>query len=138
MNILKIPFNKYLGIQNSNKSGYLLMLPNKDEYHNHIDTIHASVQFALAEASSGEFLIDEFEAIDIEAIPVVRKSEISFCCPAEGELFSKATYLETNREEVEKYLDFHNRMIIKIKVELFNASDEKVMESTFDWFLTKH
>ena len=57
MDITKIPFNQFIGLKISDKSGYLLMLDNRPEYRNHLDTVHASAMFALAEATSGYFFI---------------------------------------------------------------------------------
>jgi len=37
--------------------GYILEMPESPLLLNHVGTVHASVQFALAEASSGEFLL---------------------------------------------------------------------------------
>jgi len=60
IDVTKLPFNYFIGLKISNKSGYLLMLDNRAEYRNHLDTVHASALFALAEATSGHFLLNEF------------------------------------------------------------------------------
>ena len=52
MDILSLPFNKFIGMEPSSDSAYLLTLPAKTEYENHIQTVHAAALFALAEASN--------------------------------------------------------------------------------------
>lgn len=137
MDVLTIPFNNYLGLQESDKQEFILKLPHKDEYHNHIDTVHASVQFALAEAASGRFLQQEFAYMDIEVIQVLRNSSIKFCCPAEGELYAKATFNGESRNDIEKKLELKNRIIINVLICVFNSADNEVMQSEFEWFITK-
>ncbi len=137
MDVLTIPFNKYLGLERCEKEGYILKLPNKNEYLNHIETIHASVQFALAEATSGEFLLQEFKDFEFDVIPVVRKSEVKYSCPAEGTLCSKAEFIELNKNEIEHKLEFSNRIIVKIQVSVLNESEDIVMTAIFEWFIAK-
>jgi hypothetical protein len=54
--VTELPFNSFLRIQISTEPSKLLQLPSGDGYLNHLGTVHASAQLALAEASSGEFL----------------------------------------------------------------------------------
>ena len=72
MDVIKIPFNEFIGLQLSDRHGFLLMLGERPEYLNHLGTVHASVMFALAEPTSGLFLSKELPGID-NVVPVVRK-----------------------------------------------------------------
>ena len=136
MDITKIPFNQFIGLKTSDKSGYLLMLDNRPEYRNHLDTVHASAQFALAEASSGAFLLNEFSEIT-DIVPVVRKVETKYRKPAAGAVFSKAKLQETEKEEVLKALNEKGRTTLKVEVSLYDEADVLVMQSVFEWFVTK-
>ena len=60
MNVLDLPFNKILLIKKSDVPDTILMLEDRVKYQNHLGTIHASAQYALAEASSGEILERNF------------------------------------------------------------------------------
>lgn len=77
MDITQIPFNKFIGIRKcpSPDKGQL-MLQASEQYTNHLNTVHASAQFALGEAASGEFLLQRFKNVvdKMVLIPVVRKS----------------------------------------------------------------
>jgi hypothetical protein len=60
VSVTELPFNSLLGIQIATDSAHLLELPAGGQYLNHLGTVHASAQLALAEASSGEFLLRHF------------------------------------------------------------------------------
>jgi len=136
MDVTKIPFNQFIGLQKSAKSGYLLMLDNRSEYRNHLDTVHASALFALAEASSGYFLLNEFSELT-DIVPVVRKVETKYRKPATGAVFSKAHFQETEKEEVLNTLIQKGRTTLKVEVSLHDENDVQVMQSVFEWFVTK-
>jgi len=55
MNVAAIPFNRFLGLR---ADGVSLTLPADPNYQNHLGTVHAGAQFALAEAASGQWLLN--------------------------------------------------------------------------------
>ena len=136
MDVTKIPFNQYIGLQMSVNNGYLLMLDNRPEYRNHLNTVHASAQFALAEATGGYFLLNEFSEIS-NIVPVVRKVETKYKKTATGIVFSKAKFQETEKEKVLEELNQKGRTTLKVEVSLFDETDVTVMQSVFEWFVTK-
>ena len=136
MDITKIPFNQFIGLRLSDKSGYLLMLDNRSEYRNHLDTVHASALFALAEASSGYFLLNEFSDLT-DIVPVVRKVETKYKKPASGVVFSKGQFQETEKNEVLNALNQRGRTTLKVEVSLIDETDVLVMQSVFEWFVSK-
>ena len=77
--VTELPFNVLVGIERLNDAsgGGLLRLPDGDHYHNHLGTVHASALLALAEATSGEFLLREV-GFDGGLFPVVRRLESRF------------------------------------------------------------
>lgn len=138
MNVLEIPFNKFLGIQRAeSKTEFIFKLDSKKEYLNHLGTIHASVLFSLAEASSGEYLLNQFKDYNLDIIPVIRKVETKYSLPGKGSAYSKATFVNNNVENFIKELNSKNRAIIKVKVDIFNEEEKKLMTSVFDWFISK-
>ncbi|RPH25447.1 MAG: DUF4442 domain-containing protein [Bacteroidales bacterium] len=137
MNVLEIPFNKFLGLEYADsESNFILKLDCKAEYLNHLGTIHASVLFALAESSSGEFLLKKFIDLKLEFIPVVRKVEVKYSRPAMGTVFSRAYLIDSNPEEILNELTTRKRVIIKVGVDIYNSNTEKVLTSFFDWFIS--
>ena len=136
MNVFELPFNKYIGLEKSYDSDYLLMLTEKDEYLNHLSTVHASALFALAEATSGFFLLSEFQEID-NILPVVRKVETKYKKPAFGIILSKANFVNTDKENILRELDINRRTLITVRVLLYDLDKNNVMQSDFEWFIAK-
>jgi len=137
MDVTKLPFNQFVGLKMSAKNGYLLMLDNRPEYRNHLDMVHASAQFALAEATGGYFLLNEFLEL-IGIVPVVRRVEIKYRRPAAGAVFSKAQFWKTEKEEALNMLNQKGRATLKVEVHLYDDTDAPVMQSVFEWFISKN
>lgn len=134
--VTSLPFNRFLGLELCRDADGILCLPEGGHYLNHLGTVHASAQFALAEASSGEYLLrclHECEAI----VPVVRRVEAKFRRPARGKLKGFVTaspaLIETARHE---WLH-RNRALITIEVEIRDAQNQQVMLASVEWFLGK-
>lgn len=137
INVLEIPFNKFIGLQQADtENDSIFKLEQKKEYLNHLGTIHASALFALAEATSGEFLLNEFKDHKFDIIPVVRKVEIKYSKPANGTVFSKACIIDSNINDIINELRIKKRIIIKVRVDIFGNDKEKLFTSVFDWFIT--
>jgi hypothetical protein len=137
MNILDIPFHKFLTFKKHEGDEFILMAEERPEYLNHLNNIHACVQLTLAEASSGEFLLDQFYELRNELIPVIRKTEAKYHKPANGTLFSKVAFDSMSKEHVLNELLQKNRVIVKVKTEIFDQQKNKSLTATFEWFITK-
>jgi acyl-coenzyme A thioesterase PaaI-like protein len=135
MEILDIPYNQFTGLKYSTNHEYLMMLENREVYHNHLGTVHASAMFALAEATSGCFLQNEFQQLT-NVIPVVRKVETKFKKPATGSIFSKASLIEATPQQVIDELNTRQRALVVVRVILFNEEGANVMQCDFEWFIT--
>ncbi|MBA7528676.1 hypothetical protein ES705_20864 [subsurface metagenome] len=136
MNVIEIPFNKFLGLQKADTDDdFILKLEERKEYLNHLGTLHASIMFALAEATSGEFLLKQFKDYKLNIIPVVRKAEIKYSKPGNGTVYSKADFVDTNTNEIIDELNNKKRVIIKVRVDIYNEDLNKLMTSIFDWFI---
>lgn len=75
------------------------MLNEKPEYRNHLNTVHASAMFALAEATSGHYLLEHFNELS-DIIPVVRKVEVKYRKPVVGVVYSTARFLDMEKTDV--------------------------------------
>ena len=135
MDVLAIPFHRFLNIEKHSGDDYIFEAKERPEYLNHLQTIHACVQLSLAEASSGEFLLQQFEELKTEVIPVIRKTEARYHRPAIGTLYSRASFLSSNKAEILDELKNKNRTITQIRVEILDNSHSKVLTAIFDWFL---
>nr|WP_319266689.1 DUF4442 domain-containing protein [uncultured Draconibacterium sp.] len=136
MNTMDIPLNKHAGLEKMPKSTeYIFSMPPDEKLLNHLGTLHAGALFILAEATSGEFLLEEFKTIANKVVPVVRKAAIKFSKPANGIVYSKAEYLNTDKKEVLIELKNKKWAIVNVRVELYNESRERVFTSVFCWFI---
>jgi len=140
MDITEIPFNRFIGITRTDPSDTALLQLSKSEHlDNHLNTIHASAQFALAEAASGECLLRRF--IDIASassfIPVVRDVQVKYRKPANGTLRASANISDADTAKAMEALSKKGRAIISVEVDLLDESENTTMTATFSWFIQR-
>jgi acyl-coenzyme A thioesterase PaaI-like protein len=131
MDVAQIPFNHFLGLQSD---GSVLTLPAGEKYANHLGTVHAGAQFALAEAASGQWLLGKFGDRAADYLAVVRHVDLKYRRPASGELTASA---EVPAEEAERFrdtLERRGRAAIEVRVEVLAADGSITLEATFEWF----
>jgi acyl-coenzyme A thioesterase PaaI-like protein len=134
--ITTLPFNKFLGIQAAPDRGHLLSLPAGERYLNHLGTVHASALLALAEASSGEFLLRHFGSA-AGVVPVVRRLEAKFRRSARGAIASAANAAPAVLAEFEAGLAAKGRAVISVSVELHDESGAHVLSAAVEWFVQR-
>ena len=133
--VIDLPFNQFIGLQRSAEPG-LLTLAAGPQYLNHLGTVHAGALLALAEASSGEFLLRHLGHLE-GIIPVVRRLESKFRKPAHGSVTSTVTTSPDLLADVGRDLAAKGRALISIAVELRDESGEHVLSATVEWFVAK-
>ena len=132
--VTDLPFNRLLNLQAAGDSAKLLQLPEGGQYLNHLGTVHASALLALAEASSGEFLLRSLGGMD-GLLPVVRRLEAKFRKPATGVIQSVASVLEGALDALQTGLATKGRGLISVNVELHDDSFTHVLSATVEWFI---
>jgi len=134
MNVTEIPFVKLLGIE---QNGTKLSLPYRADMLNHIGTLHASAQFALAETQSGLFLKELFRELEGSVVPVLRDADIKYKKPAKEKIIA---YADVSNESVEKFKELFSkkgRGVVTIDVELKDVDDTLTCKASFSWFIQK-
>jgi acyl-CoA thioesterase FadM len=134
--VTELPFNSLLGIQTAAEPPQLLRLPSGGQYLNHLGTVHASAQLALAEASSGEFLLRALRSMD-GIVPVVRRLEAKFRKPANGAITSTVTTPPATLDRLRADLATKGRALIGIAIELHDESGAHTLSATVEWFITR-
>ena len=137
MNITDLPFNSFIGITRSQEEGSVLSLPNDPRYTNHLGTVHASALLALAEATSGDYLIRELGDIDFEVLPVVRRLEAKFRKPAFGAVFSKMNVSDEKKEAFTSALKSKGRGLLEIPVDVYDGEATHVLSAVVEWFVAR-
>ena len=134
--VTELPFNRFLGIEPASDPTQLLKLPAGGQYLNHLGTVHASAQLALAEASSGEFLLRALGSV-AGVVPVVRRLESKFRKPANGVVTSTVTTPPEALQQLQADLAAKGRAIISVAVELHDESGAHTLSATIEWFITR-
>ena len=137
MNVLELPFNKILLLKKSEAPDTILMLEDHEKYQNHLGTVHASAQYALAEASSGEILERNFGDWTGAYFPVVRRVEVKYKNPAKGRLFSTGSIDADKAAKAKKELGQKGRTLVDVMVKIIDEQKNITFESTFTWFIAK-
>ena len=133
-----VPFVKFLGIARcAPPANALLMLPEAEHYANHLNTVHASAQFALGEATSGAYLLQCFEHLagTKTFIAVVRKAEVKFKQPARGAIKGSANITEPVASRTVTFLETKGWALIPVLVHVTDSHDSITMTATYEWFI---
>lgn len=136
MDVLDVPFNHFIGIRRSETTG-LLELEDRPSYLNHLGTVQAAAQLALAEAASGDHLIRLFPELVGVAMPVVRKVEAKFRNPLRGKVTARAFADENDVEGFRRSIVAKGRGFIAVRVEVVDAVGVVGLCSSFEWFIQK-
>jgi acyl-coenzyme A thioesterase PaaI-like protein len=134
--VTELPFNAFIGLKKADEAGRLLQLPADGKYLNHLGTVHASALLALAEASSGEFLLGHFGTSE-GVVPVVRRLESKFRKPANGAVTSTASVTAEALAQFEGELAAKGRALLAMAVELHDESGAHVLSATVEWFVQR-
>ncbi|MDR3403450.1 MAG: DUF4442 domain-containing protein [Chthoniobacter sp.] len=134
--VTELPFNRFIGLQPAPSPEKLLQLPAGENYLNHLGTVHASALLALAEATSGEFLLRHFGSSD-GVVPVVRCLEAKFRKPANGSVTSVANATPEALTQLDVDLAGKGRALIAVSVELHDASGTHALSATVEWFIQR-
>lgn len=134
--VTELPFNRFIGLQTASTAEKLLQLPAGEQYANHLGTVHASALLALAEASSGEYLLRHFGS-SAGVVPVVRRLDAKFRKPANGAVTSAAIATPEALAQLDADLSAKGRALISIAVELHDASGSHALSATIEWFIQR-
>ena len=133
MNVIEIPFVDKVGIQR-NTDG-VLELPFYKGVQNHLETIHASAQFALAETASGDILRKSFPELVGKVVPVLRGSEIKFKKPATKTISAHPTVSDEAISKFREQFKKKRRSSISVDVKIKDSENVVTCVSTFKWFV---
>jgi acyl-coenzyme A thioesterase PaaI-like protein len=136
MDVTELPFNRLVGIKKSDlPEPGILELDDLPQYKNHLNTVHASAQFALAEACGGEFLSRRFGELAGEYVPVLRRAEIKYKKPASGKMYAKARAAEEEIQNFLAELKAKRRALITVEVSVMDYDWATTMSASLEWFV---
>lgn len=135
MDLLEIPFSKHIGIKKE-KDGTLMLCVN-ERVKNHINTIHASAQYTLAETQSAYYLESNFPQYEGEIIPLLRSSSVKYKNPAIKDIYAKAFTSKELLEKFEEQFLKKGRALISVEVNIYDSDNTLTMMGIFTWFIQK-
>ncbi len=133
MDVTQIPFVRHIGI--SKKDNHTLKIEATEVLQNHMQTIHASAQFALAETQSGLYLQTLFPEYLGEVVPLLRSSSVKYKSPA---ILSISAYASVDDEIKNKFISLFERKgrgTIAVHIELRDENGTITMIGEFSWFI---
>jgi acyl-coenzyme A thioesterase PaaI-like protein len=138
MEITHLPFNRFIGVARAQTDGAVLSLPRDERYGNHLGTVHAGALLAVAEATSGEYLLRTFSDVGFPVVPVVRRVEAKFRKPAHGAVHTRWNVTPEAAAEFRTALTAKGRALIEVPVDVFDEQGAHTLAATFEWFVARH
>jgi acyl-coenzyme A thioesterase PaaI-like protein len=133
-----LALNRLLGIVAAPAgAAHLLEMPFAAPLHNHLGTVHAAAQFALAEAASAECLQRHFQTSAGEVFAVVRGVEVKFRKPATGDLLAYGAPDPDTLERLLPELNARSRAGAVILIDLKDRAGTLTLHAKFDWFISR-
>lgn len=118
-------------------SAHLLEMPFTPALHNHLGTMHAAAQFALAEAASAECLQRNFGAAVGEVFAVVRGVEVKYRSPARDDLLAYGSPDQATLERLVSELTSRGRFSAVILIDLKDRTGTLTLHAKFEWFISR-
>ncbi len=136
MDVSALPFNKRLGLVAHDSDGTPAVALQPTAHHlNHVNTIHATVIYGLAEAASGRCLLSRFPSLADSFVAVLRSSAVKYRRPASPDVQIRAS----GKLDDEMAAKFHERLTsrgrasVDVTVSVFQE-DIELFTGTFSWF----
>src|SRR5207245_8006617 len=117
---------------------FLLELDDLPSYTNHLGTVHAAAQLALAEASAAEQLLRTFPDAGPDMVAVVRTVQAKFRKPLTGRAYSRASIADDEIRKFSETLDAKGLGIIHVNVEVLDGHEVVAMNAVIGWFIRRH
>ena len=135
MDVIQIPFAKHIGIERKNEG--TLKLEATEVVQNHIESIHASAQFTLAETQSGLHLQLSFPELVGKVAGLLRGATVKYKNPATTTIHAIASIEEKEKEKFLIQLERKGRAVIVVDVMVKESNEVVCMQGEFSWFVQK-
>ena len=133
-----LAFNQSLGMRDAPAGApHLLELPWSDLLRNHVGTVHAAAQFALAEAASAECLRRTFPELADRVLAVVRRVDLRYRQAATGDLLAFGELAGEKAAEGRAELARRGQALLAVNVELRDAAGATTFVGTFTWYVSR-
>jgi uncharacterized protein (TIGR00369 family) len=133
-----IPLNKLLGIEIVSIGDGVAeaRLPFRAEVTNHIESVHATAIFGLAEAASGYAMSGAFAPVILQIRPVAASAQVKFSKIARTDLVARARTVESSQDLRAKLAEA-GRVAFEVVVTVHDAAGADVGQVTVAWHVVK-
>jgi len=135
MDVTQIPFAKHIGIEKKEEG--TLKLESTKFVQNHMQTIHASAQFTLAETQSGLFLQEAFPTLADKVLALLRTTTVKYINPATSSIYAIANLEDGVKEKFLSQMEKKGRASVTVHVEVRDMEDVLTMKGDFQWYVQK-
>ncbi|WP_176962565.1 PaaI family thioesterase [Mariprofundus sp. NF] len=132
MKITDLPFNRFIGID---KRGENVGLTKHDRLLNHVGSLHAAALYGLAEAATGDWIIEHLMAHYPDALALAREGNIKYKRPAAEDCHA---VVDVDQMAVEKCLSMLQRRgqgTLMISVQILSG-DTLIATAAFKWWFS--
>jgi acyl-coenzyme A thioesterase PaaI-like protein len=131
--------NRFIGIRGAPEgAGHLLEMPLAQSVVNHLGTVHAAAQFALAEAASAELLLRRFASLSGGVVAVVRSAAVKYRKPATSLLRAFARFADPTAETgLPADIERRGHATVQVRVELMGEDGRNTFIGEFGWHIAK-
>lgn len=139
MDVSQLPLNVHLGLENLRSgSGDSEIVLNPSGVHlNHLQTVHATVLYAMAEAASGQLIVDKIVQQLPKLTVVLRGAAMKYRRPGHADHSLKATARFDATETADSQLvrlSKRGRALVAVSATVQQAETE-LATGTFNWFV---
>ncbi len=133
-----LAYSRALGLRDAPpEAEHLLELPFTPQVHNHLGTMHAAAQFALAEAASAECLQRRYGTAVGQVFAVVRGVEVKYRRPATGDLLAYGRPDDATAANLLQEFSERGRTNAVILIDLKDRSGTLTFHGKFEWFISR-
>jgi len=132
MEITDLPFNQHIGIVKSEAG---ISLRKKPELLNHVGTTHAAALYGLAEAASGDWIIEHLMKEFPDALALARQGSIRYKLPAENDCTAEAKVDADALAACIAGLNNRGRTTLTVPVRIL-CDGKAVATAEFEWWFS--
>ena len=135
MNVTEIPFVRHVGIDTDDSGA--LRLEFSQAVQNHLQTLHAAAQFALAETASGDCLQQLFPELVDQVVPLLREARIKYKKPAFSSIRAQALVEQAEVERFQQQFASKGRGSLAVDVEVLDSEGNVTCQAHYSWFISQ-
>jgi uncharacterized protein (TIGR00369 family) len=132
-----LPIYEHVGltVESARDEVYRCRVPLNEQNRNHINTVHAAIQWAAAEVLGGLVIVGNFDLGELFA--VVRSVSIEFLRPARSAIVAEACFTEAQAEELRRELADRDEAEFALDAVIRDESGTEVARSNARYLIRK-